>query len=82
MILQNQEKKRFAMLPVIFSLALPTMLEQLMQTAVQYIDIAMVGSLGTAATAVHTVSWHGTCKCLGLHDCPQHALICTFCGLL
>ena len=36
---------------VIMSLAWPTMLEQLMQTAVQYIDTAMVGSLGTHATA-------------------------------
>ena len=40
-----------AMLPVIFSLAWPTMLEQFMQTAVQYIDTAMVGTLGTQATA-------------------------------
>ena len=49
------------MLPVILALSLPTMLEQLMQTAVQYIDTAMVGSLGTSATAAvgatSTVSW-------------------------
>jgi len=49
------------LLPVIFTLAWPTMLEQLMQTAVQYIDTAMVGSLGTQATAAvgatSTVSW-------------------------
>ncbi len=49
------------MLPVILSLAWPTMLEQLMQTAVQYIDTAMVGSLGTQATAAvgatTTVNW-------------------------
>lgn len=49
------------MLPVVFALAWPTMLEQLMQTAVQYIDTAMVGSLGTAATAAvgatSTVNW-------------------------
>ena len=49
------------MLPVIFSLAWPTMLEQLMQTAVQYIDTAMVGSLGTEATAAiggtTTINW-------------------------
>ncbi len=49
------------MLPVILSLAWPTMLEQLMQTAVQYIDVAMVGSLGTEATAAvgstTTVNW-------------------------
>ena len=49
------------MLPAIFALAWPTMLEQLMQTAVQYIDTAMVGSLGTHATAAvgatSTVNW-------------------------
>ena len=49
------------MIAVIFSLAWPTMLEQLMQTAVQYIDTAMVGSLGTEATAAvgatSTVNW-------------------------
>lgn len=49
------------MLPAIISLAWPTMLEQLMQTAVQYIDTAMVGSLGTQATAAvgatSTVNW-------------------------
>ncbi len=39
------------MLPTILALALPTMLEQLTQTAVQYIDTAMVGTLGTQATA-------------------------------
>lgn len=46
---------------VILSLAWPTMLEQLMQTAVQYIDTAMVGTLGTQATAAvgatTTVNW-------------------------
>lgn len=50
-----------AMLRAVFSLAWPTMLEQLTQTAVQYIDTAMVGSLGTAATAAvgatGTVNW-------------------------
>ena len=49
------------MIAVIMSLAWPTMLEQLMQTAVQYIDTAMVGSLGTQATAAvgatTTVNW-------------------------
>ena len=49
------------MFPVIISLAWPTMLEQLLQTAVQYIDTAMVGSLGTQATAAvgatSTVNW-------------------------
>ena len=49
------------MVGVILSLAWPTMLEQLMQTAVQYIDTAMVGALGTQATAAvgatTTVNW-------------------------
>ena len=49
------------MIPVILTLAWPTMLEQLLQTTVQYIDTAMVGSLGTQATAAvgatSTVSW-------------------------
>ena len=52
---------RFALLPAVIALAWPTMLEQLMQTAVQYIDTAMVGSLGTGATAAvgstTTVNW-------------------------
>ncbi len=49
------------MLCVIVALAWPTMLEQMMQTAVQYIDTAMVGTLGTYATAAvgatGTVNW-------------------------
>ncbi len=49
------------MLATIVALAWPTMLEQFMQTAVQYIDTAMVGSLGTRATAAvgstGTVNW-------------------------
>ena len=57
--LADQETKK--MLPVIFSLAWPTMLEQLMQTAVQYMDTGMVGVLGTSATAAvgatSTVNW-------------------------
>jgi len=51
----------FKMLPVIFALAWPTMLEQMMQTAVQYIDTAMVGTLGTQAMAAvgstTTINW-------------------------
>ena len=45
----------------ILALAGPTMFEQLLHTLVQYIDTAMVGSLGTEATAsvgsTTTVSW-------------------------
>ena len=60
------------MLPVIFALAWPTMMEQLLQTAVQYIDTAMVGSLGTQATAAvgatSTVNWlvSSTISALGI----------------
>lgn len=49
------------MIVTIFALAWPTIIEQVMQTAVQYIDTAMVGSLGTQATAAvgatTTVNW-------------------------
>lgn len=61
MIKNYFKKLNPAMIAVIWSLAWPTMLEQAMQTAVQYIDTAMVGSLGTAATAAvgstSTVNW-------------------------
>lgn len=54
-------KLEWSLLPTIFALAGPTMLEQLLQTAVQYIDTAMVGSLGTHATAAvgatSTINW-------------------------
>ena len=56
-----KKKLPWEMLPSILALAWPTMLEQLLQTAVQYIDTAMVGSLGTQATAAvgstSTVNW-------------------------
>ena len=54
-------KENRGLIKIIIALAWPTMLEQLMQTAVQYIDTAMVGSLGTYATAAvgatSTVNW-------------------------
>lgn len=56
-----RQRLPWEMVPAIFALAWPTMLEQLMGTAVQYIDTAMVGSLGTHATAAvgatSTVNW-------------------------
>ncbi len=56
-----KKRMNFEMLPVIVSLAWPTMVEQMMQTAVQYIDTAMVGAIGTQATAAvgatSTVNW-------------------------
>ena len=43
------------------TLAWPAIVEQVTQTAVQYIDTAMVGSLGTQATAAvgatSTIAW-------------------------
>ncbi|MBQ8572902.1 MAG: MATE family efflux transporter [Ruminococcus sp.] len=49
------------MLLSIITLAWPTMLQELLQTAVQYIDTAMVGALGTSATAAvgatTTINW-------------------------
>ena len=46
---------------IIMTLAWPTIVEQVMQTAVQYIDTAMVGTLGTQATAAvgatSTINW-------------------------
>ncbi len=61
-MVKNDKYSRYrALLPVVFTLAWPTMLEELMQTAVQYIDTAMVGRLGTDATAAvgstATVNW-------------------------
>ena len=57
-------------LAVVMALAWPTMLEQLMQTVVQYEDTAMVGQLGTNATAAvggtGTIAWlvNGTISAL------------------
>ena len=57
----KSKKMDKAMFGIILTLAWPTMLEQLMQTAVQYVDTAMVGVLGTNATAAvgatTTVNW-------------------------
>ena len=70
-----REKKSIfdlSLLPTVFALAGPAMVEMAMGTAVQYIDTAMVGSLGTAATAAvgstSTVNWlvHGTVSAFGV----------------
>ncbi|MBE6794102.1 MAG: MATE family efflux transporter [Ruminococcaceae bacterium] len=56
----------------IVALAWPTMLQELLQTAVQYIDTAMVGTLGTAATAAvgatTTINWlvNSTISAIGI----------------
>ena len=58
---QKNDLGRRSLLLAILALAWPTMLEQLLHTAVQYVDTAMVGSLGTDAVAAvgstTTVSW-------------------------
>ena len=62
----------WSMLPTILTLAWPTMLEEIMQTAVQYVDTAMVGVLGTHATAAvgatTTINWliNGTLSAMGV----------------
>ena len=72
MVVKRKANLPWEMLPAIFALAWPTMLEQLLQTAVQYIDTAMVGSLGTQATAAvgatSTVNWlvSSTISALGI----------------
>jgi len=61
MVSAKKRSDAWATIAVILSLAWPTMLEQVLHTAVQYIDTAMVGSLGTQATAAvgatTTVGW-------------------------
>ena len=61
MIFKKKWNMPWEMVPTIVALAWPTMMEELMQTAVQYIDTAMVGTLGTQATAAvgatTTVNW-------------------------
>lgn len=58
---KRNSKLNMEMIGIILALAWPTMLEELLRTAVQYIDTAMVGSLGTHATAAvgatTTVNW-------------------------
>ena len=58
---KRESKLNMEMVGIILALAWPTMLEELLLTAVQYIDTAMVGALGTHATAAvgatTTVNW-------------------------
>lgn len=61
MKLRKALKNNWSTIVIIMTLAWPTMVEQAMQTAVQYIDTAMVSKLGTNATAAvgatTTVAW-------------------------
>lgn len=66
----ESKKLNKAMMLTIWTLAWPTMVEQTMQTLVQYIDTAMVGVLGTDAAAAvgatSTVSWLIGCTVLAM----------------
>lgn len=57
----NSDAGKRALLVTILALAWPTMLEQALNTAVQYVDAAMVGRLGPSATAAvgvtTTINW-------------------------
>ena len=65
-------KERRGTLWIVLALAWPTMLEQMLQVAAQYVDSAMVGRLGAAATATVgatvTINWlvGATCSALGI----------------
>jgi putative MATE family efflux protein len=83
MISKLRSRESMATIGIIIGLAWPTIIEQVMQTAVQYIDTAMVGSLGTQATAAvgatSTVGWliFSTFSALGVGFL---ALIAKACG--
>ena len=55
------KRKQRNTLWIVLALAWPTMLEQMLQVAAQYVDSAMVGRLGAAATAAvgatSTINW-------------------------
>ncbi len=58
--MQNEFSRRAALKTIVL-LAWPTVLEQILQTAVQYVDSAMVGRIGARATAAvgttSTINW-------------------------
>ncbi len=58
---ENWWEHKKGLLLAIMALAWPTLLEQFLQTLVQYIDSAMVGRIGAEATATvgisTTVTW-------------------------
>ena len=61
MSLRNTPDKKRNTLWIVLALAWPTMLEQMLYVAAQYVDSAMVGRLGAAATATVgatvTINW-------------------------
>ena len=75
-LLPKMNKK---MILMIWALAWPTMLEQLMQTAVQYIDTAMVGALGTQATAAVAGDTLAACQANSSNEDTGHEALLLFC---
>ena len=59
--MQLSQRQKQNTLWIVLGLAWPTMLEQMLQVAAQYVDSAMVGRLGAAATAAvgatSTINW-------------------------
>ena len=59
--MQVSQRQKRNTLWIVLGLAWPTMLEQMLQVAAQYVDSAMVGRLGAAATAAvgatTTINW-------------------------
>ena len=82
MHLKERYKNAWGTAAIIMGLAWPTIVEQVMHTAVQYIDTAMVGSLGTHATAAvgatSTIGWlvMGSLSALGVGFLSMIARAC------
>ena len=55
---------------VVLTLSIPSILQQIVVTAVEYIDAAMVGHIGASATA-SSVPARGSCmECWPVYICP------------
>ena len=56
----NKDRKK-ALLSTMLTLAIPTIIEEILATLLQYVDTAMVGQLGERATAsvsiTTTITW-------------------------
>lgn len=49
--IQNKTNRKDSMLHELWILGMPTIVEQLLQTVVSYVDTAMVGQIGAIASA-------------------------------
>ncbi|MDL2249240.1 hypothetical protein LJC51_01150 [Lachnospiraceae bacterium OttesenSCG-928-J05] len=68
MLIRNKNSARE--LKILWALALPTVIEQLLMTVVQYVDTAMVGRLGAQASAAVGV----TSTMVWLSNAPLYAM--------